>query len=113
EAPIAPISATKNGIQPNKPICTNDKPDSSCKYPGNQNRQKYQRGSLTKRISKTPHKLFLLHNCPQLKETLSSITALPVASAEIFSGGFLYTSNHKKAMISPAAPPTINTVCQL
>src|SRR5690606_14394518 len=62
DIPIAPMSAIRKGIQPNKPICTKDNPDCSCKYPGSQNKQKYQTGSLINRTIKIPHKLFFDHN---------------------------------------------------
>jgi hypothetical protein len=62
ELPMAPKSASKNGIHPNIPIWAKVSPDSSCRYPGSQNKQKYQTGSVRKRMANTPHKLFVFHN---------------------------------------------------
>src|SRR5690606_443734 len=88
EVPIAPKSATKNGIHPNIPICAKVKPLSSCKYPGSQKRQKYQTGSLTKRINRIPHKVFVFHSWPQVNPYPEAWASLsPIASLRISAGG--------------------------
>src|SRR5690606_1857173 len=84
---VAPTSVPISGINPNIPISAKVRPDSSCRYPGNQNKQKYHTGSLTKRMINIPHSDCVLQSCPHVKPVLVSFSALSLMTSCTISAG--------------------------